>query len=75
MITAYLSGTCATALQALLHSLAYLTRRLATAEDSSPDWITWRTKAGACKWVRKHNCVSCLDGRVQSIYPAAQSIE
>lgn len=67
MITAYLSGT--TALQALLYSLAYLTRRLASAEDSSPDWITRRTKAGACKWARKHNYVGCVDARVQFIYP------
>lgn len=75
MITAYLSGTCTAALQALLYSLAYLTRRLATAEDSSPDWITRRTKAGACKWARKHNYGDCVDARVQSIYLPAQPIE
>lgn len=74
MIMVYLSGTCTTALQALLQRLAYL-RGLATAEDSSPDWITRRTKASARKWARKHNYVGCVDARVQSIYQAEEQIE
>lgn len=39
------------------------------------NWIRRRTKAGACKWARKHNYGDCADARVQSIYPLAQPIE